>query len=109
MFGGGNAQPVLGNVFGESGCGRENFPLDFGKGVGGRWYVGKKNSTVFGKGIVGENMLNVFRENDILQLHIHPPFPLRGRGALRRDEATKKAALRAAFLSTSFLPGGIGF
>ena len=61
-----------------------------GEGVEGKifhWFLGKG---LEGKGLFGENMLNGFWENDILQLRIHPPSPLRGRGALRRDEATKK-------------------
>jgi len=79
-----------------------------GKGLEGEGVWGKIFHWLLGTGLFGENMLNGFWENDILQLHIHPPSPLRGRGALRRDEATKSSAARC-FLSTSFLPGGIGF
>ena len=74
----------------------KNFHWFLGKGMEDKGMFGENMLNGFlgkgleGKGMFGGNMLNGFWENDILQLHIHPPSPLRGRGALRRDEATKK-------------------
>ena len=95
--GGKNFPLVLGKGLEGRGYGGENFPLVFGKGLGGKGPVwGKYAERVFGKGLGGKGS--------------HPPtLPPSGEGSLTAGRSNKKAALRAAFLSTNFLPGGICF
>ena len=67
----------LGNGLEGEGLEGKFFHWFLGNGLEGEGVEGKMLNGFLGKGLEGKG-------------RIHPPSPLRGRGAIRRDEATKK-------------------